>query len=107
MNLEEGENGLIWQNVWQNNGSAEDAIELVSDFDEDVMIAYEYLADILNRILGVSFVISSKCVILRIRQCIQFRLSWNTTMLKITCTGYLAILPIQWANISVWTWMNL
>ncbi len=37
---------VVWQNVWDNQGKKEDAVELVSDVEENYEIAYEFLAEV-------------------------------------------------------------
>jgi hypothetical protein len=44
-----GGHGLIWQNVWQNDGLAEESTTLITYIEEAYEISYQFLAEVANQ----------------------------------------------------------
>lgn len=39
---------VLWQNVWNNNGKKEDAVDLITDNDNEFQISYNFLCEVAN-----------------------------------------------------------
>jgi hypothetical protein len=48
-----GGQGLIWQNVWQNDGKAEESTTLIDYVEEAYEISYQFLAEVANQAFKV------------------------------------------------------